>query len=102
MKNSQLEMDKKNMLNMILLAGIGIAMGIAIMVYVYQKKLLRKERLLQRKEEEINQNTIKIQENEMIIVRNRNRMEELTMQIEENKGVQEQLEEQHKALVEIQ
>ena len=59
MKNSQLEMDKKNMLNMILLAGIGIAMGIAIMVYVYQKKLLRKERLLQRKEEEINQNTIK-------------------------------------------
>jgi DNA-binding CsgD family transcriptional regulator len=95
-------MDKKNMLNMILLAGIGIAMGIAIMVYVYQKKLLRKERLLQRKEEEINQNTIKIQENEMIIVRNRNRMEELTMQIEENKGVQEQLEEQHKALVEIQ
>ena len=101
-ENSQLEMDKKNMLNMILLAGIGIAMGIAIMVYVYQKKLLRKERLLQRKEEEINQNTIKIQENEMIIVRNRNRMEELTMQIEENKGVQEQLEEQHKALVEIQ
>ena len=61
-----------------------------------KKKLLRKERLLQRKEEEINQNTIKIQENEMIIVRNRNRMEELTMQIEENKGVQEQLEEQHK------
>lgn len=36
-ENSQLEMDKKNMLNMILLAGIGIAMGIAIMVYVYQK-----------------------------------------------------------------
>lgn len=101
-ENSRLEMDKKNMLNMILLAGIGIAVGIAIMVYAYQKKLLRKERLLQRKEEEINQNTIKIQENEMIIVRNKNRMEELTVQIEENKGVQEQLEEQHKALAEIQ
>lgn len=101
-ENSRLEMDKKNMLNMILLAGIGIVMGIAVMIYVYQKKLLRKERLLQRKEEEINQNTIKIQENEMIIVRNKNRMEELTMQIEENKGVQEQLEEQHKALAEIQ
>ena len=86
------------MLNMILFAGIGIAMGIAIMVYVYQKKLLRKERLLQRKEEEINQNTIKIQENEMIIVRNRNRMEELTMQIEEN-DEQEQLEEQEKPLM---
>ena len=57
-----------------MLAGIGIAMGIAIMVYVYQKKLLRKERLLQRKEEEINQNTIKIQENEMIIAANRNRI----------------------------
>lgn len=67
-----------------------------------KKSCFCKERLLQRKEEEINQNTIKIQENEMIIVRNRNRMEELTMQIEENKGVQEQLEEQHKALVEIQ
>lgn len=101
-ENSRLEMDKKNMLNMILLAGIGIVMGIAVMIYVYQKKLLRKERLLQRKEEEINQNTIKIHENEMIIVRNRNRMEELTVQIEENKGVQEQLEERHKALTEIQ
>ena len=101
-ENSQLEMDKKNMINMILLAGMGITVGIAIMIYIYQKKLLRKERQLQRKEEEINQNTIKIQENEMIIVRNRNRMEELSMQIEENKGVQEQLEEQHKALVEIQ
>lgn len=101
-ENSQLEMEKKNMINIILLAGIGIAVGIAIIVYVYQKKLLRKERLLQRKEEEINQNTIKIQENEMIIVRNRNRMEELTVQIEENKGMQEQLEEQHKALAEIQ
>lgn len=101
-ENSRLEMDKKNMLNMILLAGIGIVMGIAVMIYVYQKKLLRKERLLQRKEEEINQNTIKIHENEMIIVRNRNRMEELTVQIEENKGVQEQLEERHKALAEIQ
>lgn len=101
-ENSRLEMDKKNMINMVLLTGMGIAMGIAIMVYAYQKKLLRKERLLQRKEEEINQNTIKIQENEMIIVRNRNRMKELTVQIEENKGVQEQLEEQHKALTEIQ
>ena len=29
------------------------------------------------------------------MTRNRNRMEELTMQIEENKGVQEQLEEQY-------
>ena len=38
----------------------------------------------------------------MIIARNRNRMEELAMQIEENKEVQEQLEEEHKALVEIQ
>lgn len=101
-ENSRLEMDKKNMINMVLLTGMGIAVGIAIMVYAYQKKLLRKERLLQRKEEEINQNTIKIQENEMIIVRNRNRMKELTVQIEENKGVQEQLEEQHKALTEIQ
>lgn len=101
-ENSRLEMDKKNMINMVLLTGMGIAVGIAIMVYVYQKKLLRKERLLQRKEEEINQNTIKIQENETIIIRNRNRMEELTMQIEENKGVQEQLEERHKALAEIQ
>ena len=101
-ENSQLEMDKKNMINIILLAGIGIVVGIAVMIYIYQKKLLRKERLLQRKEEEINQNTIKIQENEMIIARNRNRMEELAMQIEENKEVQEQLEEEHKALVEIQ
>ena len=37
-EKNQLEIDKKNMINMILLAGIGIVVGIAVMIYIYIKK----------------------------------------------------------------
>ena len=74
---------------------------IAVLVYAYQKKLLRKERRIQEAEEEIRFKSVRIQENEQVINQNRKRMQELEEQMEADKGMQEELEEQRKALAEI-
>lgn len=74
---------------------------IAILIYIYQRKLIRKEHIIQRHEEEIQLNTLKRQENERIISRNQSRMKELAEQMEANKDAQEQLEEQKNVLSEI-
>lgn len=74
---------------------------IAVLVYAYQKKLLRKERRIQEAEEEIRSKSVRIQENEQTISLNRKRMQELEEQMEADKGMQEELEEQRKALTEI-
>ena len=74
---------------------------IAILIYIYQRKLIRKEHIIQRHEEEIQLNTLKRQENERIISRNQSRIKELAEQMEANKDAQEQLEEQKNVLSEI-
>lgn len=43
-EKSQLEIDKKNIINMILLAGIGIVVGIAVMIYIYISKKTASQR----------------------------------------------------------
>ena len=83
---------------------IGLAAAlllIVVLVYAYQKKLLRKERRIQEAEEEIRSKSIRIQENEQTISLNRKRMQELEEQMAADKGMQEELEEQRKALAEI-
>lgn len=76
--------------------------AIAMLIYIYQQKLRKKERTIQKKEEEIRSNTMKINENEFLIKRNLARMEELMVQIKANNDIQEQLEELNKTYTEIQ
>ena len=61
----------------------------------------RGEREIQEAKEEAKKKSLQIQENELIISRNLKRMKELTEQIEANKGLQEELEEQKLMLAEI-
>lgn len=84
------------------LIGLAVAMLlVASLIYVYQKKLLRKERRIQEAEEKIRSKSVHIQENEQLINRNRMRMQELEEQMEAGRGMQEELEEQRKTLAEI-
>lgn len=76
--------------------------AIATLIYIYQHKLMKKERTIQKKEEDLRRNTIKISENELLIKRNQLRMEELIAQIEANKDMQEQLDELNETYSEIQ
>lgn len=107
--NQQKTLNEKNQLQIrndiiirnALIATVVIFFMIAILIYIYQRKLIKKEQIIQRNEEKIQLNTLKIRENERIISHHQNRMEELIEQMEENKGIQELLEEQKNLLEEV-
>ena len=100
-EKNQLQIENYSIIRNVLITLAVIFFMIAILIYIYQRKLIRKERIIQKNEEEIQLKTLKIQENERIISRNQGRMEELVEQMDANKDAQEQLEEQKNVLSEI-
>lgn len=100
-EKNALKMKKDAVVRNALVGLVAALLLIAVLVYAYQKKLLRKERRIQEAEEEIRSKSVRIQENEQTISLNRKRMQELEEQMEADKGMQEELEEQRKALTEI-
>ena len=101
-EKNQLKIEKdKNTRNALIILIVLICV-IAILIYNYQHKLMRKERIIQKKEEGIRQSMMQISENEIVIKHNQSMMQELTTQIEANKDMQEQLEELNRTYAEIQ
>lgn len=92
-EKNQLKIENNTIIRNVLIILVVVFCLIAILIYIYQRKLIRKEHIIQRHEEEIQLNTLKRQENERIISRNQSRMKELAEQMEANKDAQEQLEE---------
>lgn len=101
-EKNQLQIEKDSNIRNSLLVLIFFICMIGAIIYIYQRKLIRKEHTIQENEERIRLYTLRIHENESLMNRNKNRMEELTLQIEENQDMQGQLEEQQNALLEIQ
>lgn len=101
-EKNQLKIEKDENTRYALIALILLICVIATLIYIYQRKLMKKERIIQKKEEDLRRNTIKLSENGFLIRRNQLRMEELLIQIEANKDMQEQLEELSKTYSEIQ
>ena len=91
-EKNQLKIENNTIIRNVLIILVVVFCLIAILIYIYQRKLIRKEHIIQRHEEEIQLNTLKRQENERIISRNQSRMKELAEQMEANKDAQEQLE----------
>ena len=91
-EKNQLKIENNTIIRNVLITLVVVFCLIAILIYIYQRKLIRKEHIIQRNEEEIQLNTLKRQENERIISRNQSRMKELAEQMEANKDAQEQLE----------
>ena len=100
-EKNQLKIKKDRIIRNMLIALTAMCCLTALLIYIYQRKLIRKERIIQKNEKEIQLNTLKRQENERIISRNQSRMKELEEQMEANKGVQEELEDQKAVLAEI-
>ena len=101
-EKNQLKIERDRVVRSSLIVLILLLCIIVVLVYVYQRKLVRKERKIQQNEEAIQQYMIKMRDNAAMIHRNENRMKELSSLIEESQEVQEQLEEQQAMLVEIQ
>lgn len=101
-EKNQLKIEKDKNTRTALIALVLLICVIATLIYIYQRKLMKKERTIQKKEEEIRRSMMQISENRRLIKHNQSKMEELMAQIKANKGMQEQLKELSKTYSEMQ
>lgn len=101
-ERNQLKIEKSQTFRNFLVALIVLIIVIAIIIFIYQRKLIRKQQAIQQHKEEIKRYILKVYENESQISRNENRINELVVEMDQNKDVQELLEEQQTAIAEIQ
>lgn len=71
---------------------IGIVMSVAILIYIYQRKLLKKERNLQSVKEQLRAKSTQIAENEFVIGQNERLISSLNSQVGENDDIKQELE----------
>jgi len=101
-EKNQLKIEKDRNTRNTLIVIILLICTITFLIYTYQRKLMKKERIIQKKEEEIRHSIIQINENKILIRQNQSKMQELAIQIETNKGMQAQLEELNKTYSNVQ
>lgn len=100
-ERNRLQIEKDKITRNALIALACVICLIAFLIGKYQRILIRKERRLKEQEETIRQTSLKLVENEMQILRNKQRMSELMKQIENDKNLKGQIEEQTHALENI-
>lgn len=93
-KNNKLEIQNGNILRIGLSILIIIICVIAIIIYIYQRKLIKKERDISNNKDQIRSYTISLRKNEAIIRSNDKLIQTLTSQLEENAEIKDQLKEQ--------
>ncbi len=101
-EKNQLQIEKDRVVRQALWGIIFLLFVIALITYIYQRKLLRNQQTIRRHEERIRNYTLQLHENESQISLNESRINELLLEMEQNKDVLELLEEQQKAIAEIQ
>ena len=101
-ENNLSQIKKDRIIRNVLIALIILSFIIAITNYLYQRKIVSQKQEILEKEEKIRYFTMKIQENETLINRNKMRIEELTIQMEGSQEIKEQWKEQNKIRQEIQ
>ena len=100
-EKNELEIKKNQTILKVLACLVVAIISIAILLFVYQKKLLNKERQIKDAHQAIHDKAVQIAENEGIISRNEARILALSEEIGKNKGQKETLQEQKEALEKI-
>lgn len=78
-----------------------IVIVIACLIFLYQRKLIQKERTIQMQEEQLRIYSLRIHENEMQMAQNRVHIMQLSEQLAANKGLHETMMEQQNGLNEL-
>lgn len=86
-----LEIEKAKLQQHILWGTIALIVIIGAIIFIYQRKLLQKERSLQKIKGELLSKSIQITENEYIITNNEQLIGSLTSQVEENEDIRKEL-----------
>lgn len=84
-----LELEKSQLLKSSLFALSLLLLTIVILVYIYQRRLLTKERTIQKDKDLLRQYTKQLRENDLTILRNQERIKELSDEISDHIGLEE-------------
>lgn len=90
-ENNQLLIQKSHFIKSALSILILLLILIGSLIFVYQRKLLRKERDVQETKKQLQSHLVHLRENEVDIRRNEDLIKSLSLQIEENTELQESL-----------
>lgn len=91
----QLELERSHIIKRSLLGLIFLLVIMAILICIYQRRLLIKERIIQKNKELLHQQIVRLQENELIIRKNEKRIQELCGEIANHSTLEESLKEQN-------
>ncbi|MCL2650653.1 MAG: hypothetical protein FWD60_06465 [Candidatus Azobacteroides sp.] len=89
--NLQLDIERGKMKQGFLWVGIIVLLIIASIIYIYQRKLLKKERSEQKAKEQLRLHTLQLTENEAIIRRNEEMISSLSSQLDENEDLKQEI-----------
>lgn len=90
-ENNQLLIQKSHFIKSALSILILLLILIGSLIFVYQRKLLRKERDIQKTKKQLQSHLVHLRENESVIRKNEGLIKSLSLQIEENTELQESL-----------
>ncbi|MBU3809083.1 MAG: hypothetical protein H9802_11825, partial [Candidatus Phocaeicola faecipullorum] len=102
MERAQLQLQRERVIRNVWIIVATAVLIIGIVFSIYQRLLTKKERALKRQENIARQSVLRMNENDLIIKRNEQRISELTLQIEIDKEIKDQLEERQRVLQELQ
>ena len=80
--NLTLNIERSNLRQRFLWVGIGVLFVITLIVFFYQRKLLRKERSMQQIKEQLHLHSLQLSENELLISKNDEIIRDLSLQID--------------------
>jgi hypothetical protein len=101
-EKNQLKIEKAQSERKSFWMGIFLLATLIIVVYFYQRRLIQRERTIQKNQEMIRMYSYTLLENESLIGRNENRIKELLREIEQNQEMQELIEEQRISIEEME
>lgn len=86
-----LEIERGQLRQRILWIGLIVLFVIAVLIFVYQRKLLKKERSIQQTKEQLRYYIIQLSENESVIAKNEELIHSLSAQLDENGDMKQEI-----------
>ena len=91
MDNLNLDIERTNLRQRFLWAGLGVLFAVILIIFFYQRKLLRKERSVQQVKEQLRLHSLQLSENEMLISKNEEIIRDLSSQIDESGELKQEI-----------
>ncbi len=91
--NLKLDIERGKLRQRFLGAGIVVLIIVVILIFVYQRKLLKKERSVQKAKEQLQLRSIQLSENESVIAENEQLINTLSAQLDESGDLKQEIDE---------